>query len=73
MGQPLFVPPCQNSATLSSRATSAVLFLTPQLEGAKAKEFRDQLKLDQLEDLPTVEQAEELIAEKARENVPERP
>ena len=51
--------------------------LTRQIDGAKAKEIRDTLRLDQLQDLPTVQQAKERVAERAREDMaakaPERP
>jgi hypothetical protein len=48
--------------------------LNRQIDGAKAKEIREKLQIDGMaRDLPTVQQAKELIAEKAREKATERP
>ena len=51
--------------------------LRQQIEGARAKEIRETLRLDQIRDMPTVQQAKERIAERARvdavEKAPERP
>ncbi|MGB3723535.1 MAG: relaxase/mobilization nuclease domain-containing protein [Pacificimonas sp.] len=47
--------------------------LNKQIEGVKAKEIRENLRLDELGELPSVQEAKEHIAELTRENVPERP
>ncbi len=46
--------------------------LTRQIEGAKAKEIRDTLRLDQIRELPTVQEAKERIAERARDEAREK-
>ncbi len=47
--------------------------LSRQIEGVKAREIRETLQLDQLTDLPTVQEAKERQAEFAREKAAERP
>lgn len=47
--------------------------LNRQIEGAKAKEIRDTLQLEQLKDLPTIQQAKEQQAELAHHRASERP
>ncbi|WP_299682808.1 relaxase/mobilization nuclease domain-containing protein [uncultured Roseobacter sp.] len=47
--------------------------LNRQIEGVKAKDIRETLRLDDLDNLPTVQQAKEQIAELARQTATERP
>lgn len=48
--------------------------LNKQIDGVKAAEIKRHLQLEKIkEDLPTIQQAKELIAEKAREKATERP
>ena len=53
--------------------TGEVHSLNRQIDGAKAKDIREALNLDQLRDLPTVQEAKEQLAEIARETAAERP